>query len=99
MGLKFLRAIGAVRELEVNHSARTHYEAVAELVPIAGRFLRDQIAPQVAGNEARLTRLEAGVGALPAPLRDHAGRRITRLRRWNQHTRRILPLVLKLLGD
>lgn len=97
-GLKFLRAIGAVRALETDSSRRTHYAAVAELRRLAGRFLRDQIAPQLAGSEARLARLEAGMGELPALLRDHAGSRITMLRSWNQNTRRILPLVVKILG-
>ena len=99
MGLKFLREIGAVRELEFDHSKRTHYEAVAELRRLAGRFLRDQISPQLAGSEARLARLEQQMGDLPAPVRGYAKSRIAVLRSWNRNSRKILPLVVKLLGS
>ena len=97
-GLKFLREIGAVVEVEIKDDRRTHYEAVAELRTLAGRFLRDQIAPQLAGSEERLARLEDVMDDLPAEQRTHAGSRITMLRSWNKNTRRILPLVVKLLG-
>jgi len=97
-GLKFLREIGAVRAVEVADDRRTHYEAVAELRRLAGRFLRDQIAPQVAGSDKRLARLESVVGDLPVERRAHAGSRISMLRSWNKNTRRVLPLVVKLLG-
>ena len=97
-GLKFLREIGAVRVVEIDDDRRTHYEAVAELRRLAGRFLRDQIAPQVTGSDERLARLEGAIDDLPAEKRAHAGSRITMLRSWNKNTRRILPLVVKLLG-
>lgn len=97
-GLKFLREIGAVRAVDNNGDRRTHYEAVAELRRLAGRFLRDQIAPQLAGSETRLARLDNVVAELPAATRRHAESRITMLRSWNKNTRRILPLVVKLLG-
>ena len=40
----------------------------------------------------------AWVDQLPAAQRAHAGNRITMLRSWNKNTRRVLPLVVKLLG-
>lgn len=97
-GLKFLREIGAVRLIEIRDDRRTHYEAVAELRRLAGKFLRDQIAPQVAGSDERLARLEGGMGKLPAQQRAHVESRVTMLRSWNKNTRRVLPLVVKLLG-
>jgi len=100
MGLKFLREIGAVQVLESNDDTRrTRYEAVAELRKLAGRFLRDQIAPQLAGSEERLGRLDDQMGDLPTTLRTHVKSRVTMLRSWNKNTRRILPLVVKLLGE
>src|SRR5689334_18451518 len=97
-GLKFLREIGAVRVVEIEDDRRTHYEAVAELRRLAGKFLRDQIAPQVAGSDERLARLEGVLDELPAQQRTHAESRVTMLRSWNKNTRRVLPLVVKLLG-
>jgi DNA-binding transcriptional regulator GbsR (MarR family) len=98
-GLKFLRDIGAVRAVELDDDRRTHYEAVAELRHLAGRFLRDQIGPQLVGNEARLERLADGVGEMVDADRAHVTARITMLRSWNKNIRRVLPLIVKLLGE
>jgi DNA-binding transcriptional regulator GbsR (MarR family) len=97
-GLRFLRDIGAVRAVELNGDRRVHYEAVAELRRLAGKFLGDQLAPRLAGNEQRLTRLAGRIAELPASHREHARARLTMLQSWHRNTRRILPLVIKLLG-
>jgi DNA-binding transcriptional regulator GbsR (MarR family) len=97
-GLKFLREIGAVREVQLEDQRRTHYEAVAELRRLAGRFLRDQIGPRLAGSEARLKKLAAAAGELEGARRAHVNSRITMLQSWNRNTRRLLPLAIKLLG-
>lgn len=98
-GLKFLRDIGAVRPVAVEDDRRVHYEAVAELRRLAGRFLRDQLAPRLAGSQRRLERLTDSVSELDGEQRDHAASRVTMLRSWHQNTRRVLPLVIKLLGS
>lgn len=97
-GLKFLRDISAVREVEVDGDRRTHYVAVAELRRLAGRFLRDQIGPRLAGSEARLKKLAAAANGLSNGHRAHVNSRVTMLQSWNKNTRRILPLAIKLLG-
>ena len=97
-GLRFLRDIGAVQQVEVADDRRVHYEAVAELRRLAGRFLRDQFAPRVAGNEQRLARLAERLHELPAEHRQHAESRISMLQSWHKNTGRILPLVIKILG-
>ena len=97
-GLKFLRDIGAVREIGVAGDRRTHYVAVAELRKLAGRFLRDQIGPRLAGSEVRLKKLESAAGAVNGTHKAHANSRVTMLQSWNKNTRRILPLAIKLLG-
>ena len=98
-GLKFLREIGAVRPVDVADERRTHYEAVAELRRLAGRFLRDQIGPRLAGSTDRLQRLTAAVEELPEGERRHLDSRLVMLQSWNKNTRRILPLAIKLLGS
>jgi len=98
-GLKFLREIGAVRQVEVADDRRLHYEAVAELRTLAGRFLRDQLAPRVAGNEKRLAYLADRLHELPENRREHAQSRITMLQSWHKNTRRVLPLMIKILGQ
>lgn len=98
-GLKFLRNLGAVRAIEVPGDRRVHYEAVAELRSLAGQFLRDKIEPHLGEDEQRLDRVERMLGELPAEHRAHAGRRITMLRSWGRNSRRVLPLVVKVLGE
>jgi DNA-binding transcriptional regulator GbsR (MarR family) len=98
-GLKFLRDLGAVRPVEIEGDRRTHYEAVAELRRLAGRFLRDQLGPQLTGGEARLERLARVTEELTGGERAHVTARVTMLRSWNQNVRRVLPLVVKLLGE
>jgi DNA-binding transcriptional regulator GbsR (MarR family) len=97
-GLKFLRDIEAVRTLEIEGDRRVHYEAVAELRRLAGRFLRDQLAPRIAGNEKRLEKLTDKLSVLSTGNRSHVEARINMLKSWNKNTRRILPLVTKILG-
>ena len=97
-GLKFLRNLGAVKMVYVPGDRRVHYEAVAELRNLASSFLREKIEPHLGDGEERLERLEALALALPADERDHATRRITMLRSWSQNGRRVLPLVLRVLG-
>lgn len=98
-GLKFLRNLGAVRAIEVPGDRRVHYEAVAELRSLAGRFLREKIEPHLGQGEERLDRVEQLLDGLPAEQREHAGRRITMLRSWSRNSRRVLPLVVKVLGE
>jgi DNA-binding transcriptional regulator GbsR (MarR family) len=97
-GLKFLRDLGAVRMIYVAGNRRAHYEAVAELRNLAGHFLRKQILPHLAEGEARLDRIIADLETLPPEARSHVGRRVEMLRSWGRNSRRVLPLVLKVLG-
>jgi DNA-binding transcriptional regulator GbsR (MarR family) len=98
-GLKFLRELGAVRQIHVPGSRRAHYQAVAELRNLARRFLHKQIVPYLSDGEARLGRIAAHVEKLPEGGREHVGRRVAMLRSWSRNGRRVLPLVLKVLGD
>jgi DNA-binding transcriptional regulator GbsR (MarR family) len=98
-GLKFLRNLGAIRAIEVPGDRRVHYEAVAELRNLAGRFLREKIEPHLGEGEERLNRLTQMLAGLPAEHREHADRRISMLRSWSRNSRRVLPLVVKVLGE
>jgi DNA-binding transcriptional regulator GbsR (MarR family) len=97
-GLKFLRNLGAVKMVYVPGDRRVHYEAVAELRNLAGRFLREKIEPQLSEGQERLNRLAAIAGGLPEPARDHVRQRIDLLRSWSKNGRRMLPLALHVLG-
>ena len=98
-GLKFLRNLGAVKPVYVPGERRVHYEAVAQLRNLTGRFLREKIEPHLGDGEERLARLTELADALPSSERTHLERRIAMLRSWGKNTRRVLPLVLRVLGN
>lgn len=97
-GLKYLQDLGAVRTVYVAGDRRTHYEAVAELRSLAGRFLRQQILTHFDDSENRLDRIALQTQKISDEQRKHINERIKLLRRWERTGRRILPFVLKMLG-
>jgi DNA-binding transcriptional regulator GbsR (MarR family) len=97
-GLKFLRNVGAVRMVAVAGDRRTHYEAVAELRNLAGRFLRDHVVPHLDNGLGRLDRISGLVNQLPDADRQYVGSRVKMLRSWEKNGRRVLPLVARILG-
>ncbi len=97
-GLRFLRNAGAIRSVYVPGQRAIRYEAVAELRALATRFVRDQIVPRLDDGLVRLERAAALVKSLPASERTRAHARMNMLHSWQKKTRRMLPLMLKLLG-
>jgi DNA-binding transcriptional regulator GbsR (MarR family) len=97
-GLKYLEELGAVRTVYVAGARRNHYEAVAELRNLAGRFLRQQILTHFADSETRLARMAAEAQKLSGQQRKHVNARVKLLRSWGRNGRRVVPFVLKILG-
>jgi len=99
-GLKYLQDLGAVHTVYVASDRRTHFEAVAELRKLAGRFLRRQILTHFEDSATRMDRIAAQTRTLSGEQRKHILERIKLLRRWERTGRRILPFVVKMLdGD
>lgn len=97
-GLKYLQDLGAVRTVYVAGDRRTHYEAIAELRKLAGRFLRQQLLTHFEDTESRLDRIAALTQKLSEEQRKHIAERISLLRRWERTGRRVLPFFLKMLA-
>jgi DNA-binding transcriptional regulator GbsR (MarR family) len=97
-GLKYLFDLGAVRKVYVAGERRTRYEAVAELRKLATRFLRQQMLIHFEESEARLDQIAAQSETLSEEQRRHLTERIRLLRRWQLTGRRVVPLVLRMLG-
>jgi DNA-binding transcriptional regulator GbsR (MarR family) len=97
-GLRFLRNAGAVRMVYVPGDRRVHYEAVAQLRQLGTRYLRDQILPHLDAGLNRLEQIGQMVKQLPPDQRARISPRVTMLHSWEKKTRRVLPLVVKLLG-
>lgn len=98
-GLKYLEELGAVRTVYLAGERRLHYEAVAELRNLAGRFLSQQVLTHFKDSGARLDRLAAQTQKLPAERRKYVGSRVKLLRSWERNGRRVVPFVLKMLGS
>lgn len=97
-GLKYLQDLGAVRAVYVAGERRTHYEAVAELRNLAGRFLSRQVLTHFDDSETRLENIAAQTRKLSGEERKFVAARVKLLRSWQRNGRRVLPFVVKMLG-
>ena len=97
-GLRFLRNLGAVKPVYVPSQRAAHFEAVAQLRTLVTRFLRDQILTHLDGSLDRIDHLATLVQELPPEERAQVLRRVGMLQSWEKKTRRVLPIVLKILG-
>ena len=98
-GLRFLRNLGAVKLVYVAGQRAAHYEAVAQLRNLATRFLRDQILTHLDGSLDRIEHMAALVQGLPPEERELVRARVGMLESWGKKTRKVLPVVLKILGS
>jgi DNA-binding transcriptional regulator GbsR (MarR family) len=98
MGLRNLLDLGAVRTVYVAGDRRMHYEAVAELRNLAGRFVRQQILQNFEDSGIRLDRIAVEAQKLEGEQREFAIARAKMLKSWDKNSRKILPLLLALLG-
>jgi HTH-type transcriptional regulator, glycine betaine synthesis regulator len=97
-GLKYLRQLGAVREVEVAGSRRTHYEAVAELRKLTRNFLRQRISPHLSDSGIRLKQISEKAQQLTGDAQTHGLARIKLLQSWDKHASRMLPFLLEMLS-
>lgn len=98
-GLKFLRNMGAVRMVYVAGERRVHYEAVAQLRALVTRFLRDQVLARLDGSLDRIDKMTVLVQDLPLEEQARVRARVCMLQSWEKKTRKIFPVLLKILLD
>ena len=97
-GLRFLRTLGAVKQVYIPGQRASHFESVAELRNLASRFVRDQFVPHLDNGQARLGRIAEMVKELPPEQRARINGRVKMLQSWGRNGRRFLPLLVKILG-
>jgi DNA-binding transcriptional regulator GbsR (MarR family) len=97
-GLRYLLDLGAVRTVYVAGDRRAHYEAVAELRNLAGRFLRQQILTYFEDSGTRLEHIAGEAQKLTGEKRKLAIARVKMLRSWEKNIKRVLPLFLTIFG-
>lgn len=98
-GLKVLRQLGAVKLHYVPGSRRDHYEPELSMRRLAKGFLKDQFEPHIDSGTQRLDAIDSLIeGEADFENREHALQRLNTLRSWQVRTRRLLPIVMAVLG-
>jgi DNA-binding transcriptional regulator GbsR (MarR family) len=98
-GLKTLRELGAVREVDGSVGRRIYYEPDVELKQLTGGFIKEQIRPHLKNGEEKLSGLRSLVREMPGDARsDFYAGRLERLGNWTKRARVVLPLLQKMLG-
>lgn len=99
-GLRLLKSLGAVREVESVTERRTYYEPAVELKRLVGGFIREQIRPHLESGKTKIGRLTATAQDIGDPARrKFLGERVERLESWLRSGGRVLPVIQKLLGQ
>ena len=99
-GLKMLRTLGAVREVDYNDDRKTYFEADVELKKLVGGFIREEIRPHLTSGQDKLKKLEKELSKIDDPeLAEFYEERIKRLKRWSGKANLVLPLLQKFLGE
>jgi len=98
-GLRSLRELGAVREVEGEVGRRAYYEPDVELKRLVGGFIKEQVRPHLASGEEKLAKLKSMVREMPGNAKsDFYAGRLERLGRWSKRARILLPIIQKFLG-
>jgi len=99
-GLKMLRTLGAVREVDCDDDRKTYFEADVELKKIVGGFIREEIRPHLLSGKERLQALNNELEHIDDPeLKEFYEERIERLDRWSKKANLVLPILQKFLGE
>ena len=99
-GLKMLRTLGAVREVDFKDDRKTYFEADVELKKLVGGFIREEIRPHLSSGQNKLQKMEKELGKIEDPeLKAFYEERIKRLKRWSGKANLVLPLLQKFLGE
>ena len=99
-GLKMLRTLGAVRQVDYRDDRKTYFEADVELKKLVGGFIREEIRPHLKIGQDKLARLERELDKVDDPeLKAFYEERIQRLGRWSGKANLVLPLLQKFLGE
>lgn len=99
-GLKLLRTLGAIREVEGPDARRTYFEADVLLKKLVGGFIREQLRPHLTSGQDRLKVLEDQVKGVEQPeRREFYEDRVKKLERWLKKAKLVLPLMQRVLGE
>ena len=99
-GLKLLRTLAAIREVEGPDVRRTYFEGDIELKKLVGGFIREQMRPHMESGKDRLKALEEEVAKEEDGIKqEFYDERVKKLERWLKQAKLVLPLVQRVLGE
>ena len=99
-GLRALKTLGAVREMEVEGSRRSYYSASIELKRLVGGFIREQVRPHLESGQSKVGNLLQIAASEPdTARREFYDARVRQLEYWIGRGRFVLPLLQKVLGQ
>ncbi|BCU76888.1 hypothetical protein [Luteolibacter sp. LG18] len=99
-GLRALKGLGAVREVELNGGRRTYFEPAVELKRLVGGFIREQVRPHIDSGKQKIGKLaEAAALEVDPARREFLEERVERLENWLKRGGMVLPLIQKMLGQ
>lgn len=94
-GLKMLRTLGAIKEVDSEDSRRTYYEANVELKSLVGGFIREEVRPHLSSAQQKIERLEAMIDDGDSFARE----RVEKLNQWRSRAGLLLPILQKILSS
>ena len=98
-GLKVLRQLGAVKLHYVPGSRRDHYQPELSMKRLVRGFIKDQFEPHLLSGSQRLDNIDALIEEEgDEASRVHALDRLGTLRSWRERTRKLIPIVMAVLG-
>lgn len=97
-GLRFLRAIGAVKPVYQPGERRDYFAAETSLRRLAAGFLKEKLEPHLEGGRERLEALEARLDASGEAAPAHLVERLHLLQNWQRQGGGLLPLIAQFLG-
>ncbi len=93
-GLKMLRTLGAVTEVEGIEGRKIFYEAETELKSLVGGFIREEIRPHLSSAKVKIGKMnECNVSK-----DEHYDERVKKLDRWRKRAGILLPILQRVLG-
>ncbi len=99
-GLRALKGLGAVREVEGNGERRTYFEPAVDLKRLVGGFIREQVRPHIESGKKKISKLAEAAREEPDPeRRAFFQERVARIDNWTRRGGQVLPLLQRILGE
>jgi DNA-binding transcriptional regulator GbsR (MarR family) len=99
-GIRSLKQLGALREVNREGERRTYYEPAVELKRLVGGFIREQVRPHLDSGKLKIGKLAEAAALENDPARrEFLEERIDRLKNWMKRGGLLLPLLQKMMGE